>query len=280
MKNTMRINYVIVIVITFMCLSCKTVQTNSNESQVNKITIYSKALEKNMNVNVYLPTNYSKHKKYPVLYMLHGYTDNENCWMPNLRLQETVDKLINENRINPIIIIMPQIDNSFGINTDKIANMSLSFSAGLYEDYLYKDIIPYVDKHYSTIKNKHGRYIGGLSMGGFAALHLAFIHNNMFSKVGGHSPAFIEDMWLYPNDYIRNIRDPIRIAEKKDLGSLKVYLDCGDMDSFEFYIGCEQLFNILKQKNITCEYHLNKGEHNAQYWIDNSEKYLIFYAGK
>jgi len=170
-----------------------------NESQVNKVTFYSKAVKNDMRFNIYLPKGYNRKAKYPVLYLIHGYTDNEDRWIPNLNLKAAADKLIDEDKITPLIIVMPQINNSFGINTDKIMNMSLKFSAGLYEDYLYKELIPYIDKNYHTLKNKRARYIGGLSMGGFAALHLAFRHPDMFSKVGGHSPAFIEDMWLYPN---------------------------------------------------------------------------------
>ena len=175
---------------------------------------------------------------------------------------------------------MPQIDNSFGINTDRAMNMSLSFSAGRYEDYLYRDLVSYIDKKYKTIKKRSGRYIGGLSMGGFAALHLAFRHPDLYSKVGGHSPAFIDDIWLYPTVESRNERDPIRLASDNNLGSIQVYLDCGENDSFGFYIGCAELYDVLQAKGVTSEYHLNSGEHNADYWINNSEQYLLFYAGK
>ena len=233
-----------------------------------------------MRFNIYLPKGYSKKIHYPVLYLIHGYTDTEDAWMPNLNLKDAADRLVENGKIASLIIVMPQIDNSFGINTDKIMNMSLKFSAGMYEDYLYKDLIPYIDKKYSTVKSKAGRYIGGLSMGGFAALHLAFCHPDMFSKVGGHSPAFADDPWLYPNDEKRNERDPIKIASSKDLGSLKVYLDCGDRDSFKFYVGCEQLFAVLQSRGISSEYHLNSGEHNAEYWKAHSDDYLVFYAGK
>jgi enterochelin esterase-like enzyme len=280
MKSRAWIVSALFLALTAIAFSCKTTQGGSVESRVTKITVYSAALEKNMRVNVYVPANYDARKKYPVLYMLHGYTDTEDCWMPNLRLRQTADTLIAEGRIDPLIIVMPEIDNSFGINTDKIINMSLSFSAGSYEDYLYKDLVPYIDKNYGTIRNKSGRYVGGLSMGGFAALHLAFVHDDMFSKVGGHSPAFIEDMWLYPDAETRNERDPILIAGKKDLGKLRVYLDCGDRDSFKFYVGCEKLASVLAKKGTSCEYHLNPGEHTKEYWIENSEAYLLFYAGK
>lgn len=283
MKKTMLLLFSTMFCTILFFVGCvhtsKSIQIASS-SQVLKKKFYSRSLAQNMNFNIYLPNGYNKKNKYPVLYLIHGYSDNEDKWMPNLQLNEQADLLIENERIVPLIIVMPQIDNSFGINTDKVMNQSDAFTAGLYEDYLYKDLIPYIDKNYSTIKNKDGRFIGGLSMGGWAALHLAFIHTDMFSKVGGHSPAFIDASWLYPTFDIRTRRDPIKLASEKDLTSLKVYLDCGDKDSFKFYEGCNQLYTILQSNGVTSEYHLNDGEHNDTYWKKNSEKYLLFYAGK
>jgi enterochelin esterase-like enzyme len=269
--------------IIILFVGCMSVTNNikvNESSQVIKETFTSKSLNKEMKFNIYLPKGYNNRIKYPVLYLLHGYTDNEDKWMPILNLQEVVDNLIINNKITPLIIVMPQIDNSFGLNSDKSINISNIYTAGLYEDYLYKDLITYIDKKYSTIKNKNSRFIGGLSMGGFAALHLAFIHPDLFSKVGGHSPALLNESWLYPTDQIRNERDPIKLATKKNIKSLKVYLDCGDKDSFKFFTGCAQLYKVLQENNVASEYHFNNGEHNDAYWKENSEKYLLFYAGK
>jgi enterochelin esterase-like enzyme len=200
--------------------------------------------------------------------------------MPNLGMKDNVDRLIDNNAINELIIVMPEIDNSFGINTDKIKNLPSMFSAGKYEDYIISELIPFIDKNYRTIPNRNGRYIGGLSMGGWAALHLAFIHDDMFSKVGGHSPALINDNWIYPNFEERNKKDPILIALNKDLKPLSVYLDCGNNDSFKFYEGCEELYKALQSKGITSEYHLNSGGHDDGYWKENIDNYLLFYSGK
>ena len=117
-------------------------------------------------------------------------------------------------------------------------------------------------------------------MGGCAALHLAFTFDDLFSKVRGHGAGFIDDAWLYPSTDLRNERDPVSIALKKDLRSLKVYLDCGSLDSFRFFEGCDILYKILQSKGVPSEYHLNSGEHNDAFWQAKSEKYLIFYAGK
>ena len=281
MKSVKSIALFCLLIILFSSCTSVTSTAPSQNSVLIKTNIQSKSLSKDMKVNIYLPKGYNGKTRYPVLYMLHGYTDNEDCWMVNLNLKIVADRLINDNMIEPVIIVMPQIDNSFGVNSDKSIYLSLKYSAGLYEDYLYKDLIPNIDKYYKTIKNRNSRYIGGLSMGGYAALHLAFNHSELFSKVGGHSPALlVEDSWLYPNDQIRLERDPMLLVISKKVKNIEVYLDCGDKDSFKFYNSCETLAHILQNQNIQYEYHLNPGEHNKEYWNANSDKYLMFYVGK
>lgn len=266
-------------------------KTQTNFERYTKISFSSNALQKDLGVNIYLPKGYSDKSKYPVLYLIHGYSGDEDTWFPGLEMEKKADALIDKNEIEPLIIVAPLIDNSYGINAKIIPvdrnNPSTYFSMGNYEDYLCKELIPYIDANYSTISSKEGRYIGGLSMGGWAALHLAFSYVDMFSKVGGHSPAIFLDgyagsamSFVYPTDELRNDRDPLRVAKNKDLTSLKVYLDCGAEDSYQFYEGCEQLNKILKSKGVDSQYHLNKGNHDGAYWGSNIEKYLKFYAGK
>jgi enterochelin esterase-like enzyme len=258
--------------------------------RLTKITFSSKALKKEMKVNIYLPEGYSDKNKYPVLYLIHGYTGNEDSWMPDLQLDKKADVLIDRKEIAPLIIVAPQIDNSYGINSandSRKPDLSFStFDTGMYEDYLYKELVPYIDTTYSTITSREGRYIGGLSMGGWVALHMAFTHEDMFSKVGGHSPAIFLDgyaggamSFVYPTNELRNERDPIRVAQSKDLTRLKVYLDCGAQDSYKFFEGCDKLNKILHSKGVDSKYYLNQGAHDGEYWKANIEKYLMFYAG-
>jgi hypothetical protein len=156
-----------------LCLACslacsslpREVSTTRYEGYV-KTCLSSASLGRMVNVNIYLPPEYSTKTAYPVLYMLHGYTDNEDKWMPKLSLERNARDLILSGRIRPLIIVMPQIDNSFGLNTALIKNLPPNFTSGMYEDYLIKELIPYIDATYSTARNREGRYVGGLSMGG------------------------------------------------------------------------------------------------------------------
>jgi enterochelin esterase-like enzyme len=196
-----------------------------------------------------------------------------------VRIDKTADEMLSNSIIKPLIIVSPQIDNSYGFN---------SKSEGNYSDYIVKDLIQYVDNHYSTDATRESRYIGGLSMGGWAALYNAFQHPELFSKVGGHSPAVFMDYWadtgglenwLYPSEKIRKQRDPLLLVETQDLNGFSVYLDSGDEDYYKFYQGAEALHQKLQSKNVNSEYHLSPGGHDGDYWREHMRDYLLFYAG-
>lgn len=256
-----------------------------------RIIINSKILNKAMKVNVYLPKGYKEKNKYPVLYILPGSTGEQNFCIPGLKMDETTDKLIMSNKINPLIIISPETDNSFGLNS---SNNHIEFNLsgkiiqlGRYEDYLSNELVKFVDSHYSTITNRNGRYIGGMSDGGYIALHTAFLHSDQYSKVGGHSPNILHTL---PNKQIENLYfkgndasktgDIFYLAQKNHISNLNIYLDCGNVDKFQFYNGCAKLYKILQVKKIKSQYHLNNGTHSAAYWKSKMDEYLIFYSGK
>ncbi|SEB91609.1 Enterochelin esterase [Paenibacillus sp. GP183] len=287
----------------------KSIQTLSQESpamdknnpliasEIQKITFYSKSLNQNKKMNIYLPKGYSSAVHYPVLYLIHGYTGNETNWVPGMGIDQAADKLIEAGKIVPLIMVSPELDNSYGINSSQTYSVTNPGDPnttynGMYEDYLNNDVIGYVDSHYSTLAKRESRFIGGMSMGGFISLHTAFLHTDLFSKVGGHSPALFLNDWsttggenglksfLYPTDTVRQTRDPLIFSQNLNLSNMKVYLDCGDQDGYKFYEGSEKLYGILKAKGVSVEYHLNKGKHDGDYWKSMVDNYLLFYVGK
>ncbi len=252
------------------------------------LSFKSNFLNKEMGINVYLPPNYDCSKKYPTLYFLHGRTGNENIYK-EIEMNKIADRLIGQGRTKPLIIVFPRIDNSHGMNSLE-SYMEMPDSSddrrkvhlGRYEDYLINEVIPLIDSKYSTINDRCGRYIGGISAGGYAALHNAFRHAKLFSKVGGHMPALEEeldedDAIYYSDQNIWNKYNPIFIAKNYNLPNIEVYLDCGDMDEGKFYIGCGILADVLKTKGISVENHVFQGRHNSEYIKAHVEKYLLFY---
>ncbi|WP_462410071.1 alpha/beta hydrolase [Neobacillus sp. Marseille-QA0830] len=259
---------------------------------IKELKMNSPSIKKGMKVNVYIPPNYSTKKKYPVLYLLHGKDGNQNSWMYGflgisaINIQQKADKLIKEHKIQPLIIVSPQIDNSYGVNSLYETKEYKDYSKGMYEDYIVHDLIPYIDKHFSTLTTRENRFIGGLSMGGFAALHIAFRHPDLFSKVGGHSPALRKDpasgtdiSWLFPSQKEREERDPLYLAKNLKPGELKIYLDNGEKDHDWLIEGNEILVDTLKQKGIDVQYKESPGGHDYKYWSSQTKNYLMFYAG-
>jgi enterochelin esterase-like enzyme len=260
-----------------------------DKSEVKKVNFRSEILAKEMTALVYLPKEYSKQGHLPVLYFLHGRSGNENI-MFEAGLNEKADQLITEGKIKPMMIVCPRIDNSRGLNSaikcSEILNSeNRIYHVGMYEDYLIKELIPFIDKAFNTIQDRKGRFIGGASAGGYAALHNAFRHQNLFTKVGGHMPAIElmleeEDKPHFPNSEVWRKYDPITIVKKDHIASdIKVYLDAGDNDEGEFYKGCAVLNKILEEKGINSQNYIFFGHHNTEYIQSNIENYLVFYGG-
>ncbi|KIL34445.1 hypothetical protein SD71_20405 [Cohnella kolymensis] len=253
--------------------------------------IYSNSLMKNQNVNIYLPHGYNEAQKYPVLYLLHGKDGNENSWFNGFfgisaaHIDRTADRLIKEQKIKPMIIVSPMIDNSYGVNTSSTNKKVGDHNEGLYEDFIVKELIPYVDSNYSTIQSRDGRYVGGLSMGGFSALYLAFAHPDLFSKVGGHSAALRLDVnagsgigWLFQNGRDRENIDPVYLADHVVNNGLSVYLDHGDMDHSWLIEGNKTLFTMLTANKMNVQYVIQPGGHDYKYWSRQIAQYLMFYS--
>lgn len=288
----MKLRIVILLCMVVVLTSCSSTIPAIGETinydqgySIRKIQFRSESLDKLMNMNIFLPQDYSSGEKYPVLYLLHGAGGNEDSWIKDIKIDKLASTLIADQQIESLIIVMPNYDNSYGTNYSSQTHSEHGRDYGMYEDYLTKDIISYVDTHFHTIQSPEGRYIGGLSMGGFAALHIAFNHQDMFSKVGGHSPAMFLDAttdlkWLFNNEQMRESTDPIYIAAAIDFGHLEIYLDHGDRDMGHVIDSTQFLHAELEEKSAHVQYHIFKGEHNGSYWRTNAQSYLKFYAGK
>ncbi|NFO04167.1 esterase family protein [Clostridium botulinum] len=261
-----------------------------NKSKIEKVNFYSDALGKESSMLVYLPESYSSVTPLPVLYFLHGRSENENVIF-ELDIKTKADRMIKDGEIKPIIIVCPRIENSRGVNSSLIyeeisdyGNNNRIINLGMYEDYFIKEIVLLIDKTFNTIKDRKGRYIGGASAGGYAALHNTFRHQNMFSKVGGHMPTLEleledEDKTYYKDMGVWEKYDPIFIARNNNISlDINVYLDAGDEDEGKFYEGCSILYEILKEKGIKSQNNVFHGNHNVEYIKSNIEKYLKFYG--
>lgn len=259
------------------------------KSKVEKIDFHSENLDKEMSMLVYLPECYNNNKPLPVLYFFHGRNGNENL-LYHIEMNTIADKMINEKEIEPLIIVCPRIENSRGINSSKVykevaeSGANACINLGMYEDYFINEVIPLIDMKYNTIKDRTGRFVGGVSGGGYTALHNALRHQDMFIKTGGHMPAIELILEEEDKPFFNNIEtwakyDPVSIAKNNTImPDLKIFLDAGDEDEGRFYEGCEVLYKTLLKKGIDTQNYIYPGHHNAGYIKANLEKYLKFYG--
>src|SRR6185503_17496757 len=139
-------------------------------------------------IAVYLPPGYdtSSTARYPTLYLLHGYTATNGAWLngyQGMKLQVLMDDMIKSGKVGEMIVVAPN-----GWNAYKGGFYTNSTVAGGWEDYIYRDVVQYVDSHYRTFARAESRGIAGHSMGGYGALTLAMKHPDVFGAVYALSP--------------------------------------------------------------------------------------------
>lgn len=258
----------------------------SLQSTIEYDGIYSKALNTLIGFSVYLPADYNPSETYPVLYIMYGYGGNQYSMFNGfMSVNRTADQMIAASTMRPMILVVPDYKNSFAVNSTHEQNPNASGgTVGLYENYLIKELIPYIDQRFATDKTRAGRFIEGYSMGGFAALYLGFNHPDLFSKIGAHSSAlwdYNNDMftgqrnWLYATPELRAQRDPFLLAQTKDLRATDIYLDIGTGDSL--YAVNERFYQHLLKQGVHVEWHSGSGGHDKNYWEENTENYFEFY---
>jgi S-formylglutathione hydrolase FrmB len=168
-----------------------------------------------------------------------------------------------------------------------------------YEQFLLQEFLPQIEQRYRTRPGRAFRGIGGISMGGYGALHLAFSHPELFTSVSTHSAALVEklpavalqssaangrfqifgNVFGVPFDrtyWDRN--NPLTLARTADLKGLKIYFDCGTEDSYGFYAGAEALHNTLTARHIPHEFHLYPGGHTWSYFVEHLPASFEFHS--
>ncbi len=249
------------------------------------LKIQSKILGKEVRYTIYLPSDYETSSRYyPVVYMLHGYTDNDIAWIQFGEANATADEGIAQREIPPMILAMPDGGVSWFINN---YNDSVK-----YEDFFFKEFIPYIESHYRILAEKRYRAIAGLSMGGYGALVYALKHPDMFSSCVAFSAAVFtdkeiidmqDDVWkkglglgyafdpsLEGKDRITKQfkdDDPLYLFKTLDINKIKsvrYYIDCGDNDFL--YRGNSALHVLLRDLDIPHVYRVREGMHSWVYW--------------
>lgn len=243
--------------------------------QVDTISVFSTKMKKEVKNVVILPENYSAKKHYPVVYLLHGYSDNFAKWVkevPSIKFLSTDYQFI---------IICPDGGYSSWY-FDSPVNPSVQ-----YESYIISDLLPYVDTHYSTIPDRSARAITGHSMGGHGALYLAIRNRNLFAHAGSMSGGVDLRSSTKKFDIAKQIgsyethsaewdnRSVINMVSDLKNNQLDLIIDCGVSDFF--YQINAALHRRLLALNINHDYIERPGEHNWDYWANSIQYQLLYF---
>jgi enterochelin esterase-like enzyme len=203
---------------------------------------------------IYTPPGFSKNKKYPVLYLLHGLGGTEYDWVYNAPPQVILDNLYAEKKAEPMIVVMPngramKNDRPTGDVFDSVKVKSFS----TFERDLLDDLIPFIEKHYPVHTQYRYRALAGLSMGGGQALNFGLAHPDKFAYVGGFAPA--------PNTKMPQTLVPdLQKARKLNL----LWISCGVDDNLIWV--SQRTHDFLKNNNIPHIYYTEPGGHDFTVW--------------
>lgn len=210
----------------------------------------------------------------PILYLLHGRGGDEASWFggrigeAGVGIDALAADLIAQGRIPPVIIASARIDDSYGVDSSPSDD---GYSHGPYERYIVDELVVVVEARESVLREPAGRFIGGYSMGGFAALHAAFRHPMLFGGVAALSPAISLDVpatreWLYPDEATRIAHDPLRLALTAPIDALPIFLGRGESDYDWIVDATDALAAELAGRGVDVSTVIVPGGHEVGTW--------------
>lgn len=225
------------------------------QGKIETVTYNSKTVGTKRKALVYTPPGFSKSKKYPVLYLLHGIGGDELEWFNNGKPQIILDNLYAEGKLTPMIVVLP---NGRAIKDDRATGNIMAPDKvegfAIFEKDLLNDLVPFIEKTYPVIKNRESRAIAGLSMGGGQSLNFGLGNLDKFAWVGGFSSA--------PNTKAPEVLVPNPEATTQQLKLL--WISCGDNDNLMSF--SERTHLYLQQHRIPHIFYVEPGGHDFNVW--------------
>ncbi len=279
------------------------IQAPGVERPLYIVTFFAPSIGRTTKYMVLLPDGYENNpeKRYPVLYLLHGFSQNYTVW-PMMGAAE-------HSSAYDLIVIMPDGGNSWYVNWAD----SESGQLNNWEDFIAYDLVEHVDTTFRTITQRFGRAINGLSMGGYGAIAVGLRHPDLFCSIGSHSgaleharivrqaieggmvpsvnapppdidsekdanvpplieiPDFTRQSQRYPNAIEFktvedcNAYDPFELVKILPIEALPhIYLDCGLEDGL--ISSTQEFAALLMERKIPFTFGQTPGGHNRNYW--------------
>ncbi|ADB37305.1 putative esterase [Spirosoma linguale DSM 74] len=269
----------------FLCFSAL-----SFAAKVDTLDIPSAVMQKNLRAAVVLPNSYAKgNATYPVLYLLHGGGGQFSDWLKQTPDKMLVHKLADQYNI---IIVMPEGEKLSGYLDSPFQKDNQ------FETYITKEVVGKIDNTYRTIRDRKGRVITGLSMGGHGALYLSTRHPELYCAAGSMSGAvdLNRKKWKIDAEFAKRItpeferilgpenatpdlhaaNSVINMVDKMKTNGLKIIIDCG-VDDFLIEPNRE-LHHRLVYNNTPHEYTERPGAHTWDYWENSLPSHVLFFS--
>lgn len=256
-------------------------------ADVRYASFQSASLGNEVAVAVQLPPSYerSPRRRYPVVYVLHGLFESPDFWSRR-GLSTALDRLWAAGGVPELIVVAVDGGNSFFVNA----------AGGRFEDLVTRDAIQWTEASYRAVPGREGRALWGVSMGGYAALRIAFIHPEAFIAVATHSAMLLEKMpapgdgagqWqmsafrgVFGNPMDAGLwaaNDPLVLAARADpKRAPALRFDCGQQDRYGLFRGNEALHRTLESRGVRHEFALYPGDHGYEYVLSVVVKSLRF----
>jgi enterochelin esterase-like enzyme len=228
---------------------------NIPRGKIDSITYLSKTVGTKRQALIYTPPGFSRGKKYPVLYLLHGIGGDEREWFNGGKPQVILDNLYTEGKIEPMIVVMP---NGRAMKDDQAVGNPFDSAKvrafATFEKDLLNDLIPFIEKTFSVLKDREHRAIAGLSMGGGQSLNFGLGNLDRFAWVGGFSSA--------PNTKRPEelVPDPAATRQKLKL----LFISCGASDGLLNF--SKRTHDYLLKNNVPHIYFIEPGGHDFKVW--------------
>ncbi|HUA57263.1 MAG TPA: alpha/beta hydrolase-fold protein [Verrucomicrobiae bacterium] len=254
---------------------------NIPHGELTAVEYDSKSLGTHRRMRVYTPPGYSTSREYPVLYLLHGIGGTDTEWTQSCHANNVIDNLLAEGKIQPMVMVFPDGNSSRtvadlnappaprgdaaggapggapGAGAGRGRGMNMDAWLTPFENDLLKDIVPYIDSHYSVYTDRDHRAVAGLSMGGGQTLNIGLVHPETFAFVGGFSSA--PDTRQPPAALVPDPSVPKQLK--------LVWLACGNKDGL---IRISQaVHQYLKENGVPHIWHVDGNAHDTTEWDNN-----------
>ncbi len=231
------------------------IQVNIPHGKIDTISYNSTTVGTTRRSLIYTPPGYSKKKKYPVLYLLHGIGGDEKEWLNGGHPEVILDNLYAQGKVEPMIVVLP---NGRAMKDDRaVGNIFDSAKVQAFTTFekdLLNDLIPYIEKHFPVYTDREHRAIAGLSMGGGQSLNFGLGNLDKFAWIGAFSAA--------PNTKTPEqlVPDPEKTREQIKL----LWISCGDADGLISF--SNRTHDYLVKNNVPHIFYIEPGVHDFKVW--------------